>query len=90
MSPQSKPSYVVVVSSDLSQFPIQVRCAHQSMTHHWAAFSSNYEIIRNMKYSFIVFLPWLFDGASDDTNFSIIFVSLSLERLVIMLRNNIA
>jgi hypothetical protein len=60
------------------------------MAHHWAAISSNHEIIRNMKYSFIVFLPWLFDGASDDTNFSIIFVSHSLERPAIRHDNNVA
>ena len=73
--PQSKPSYVVAESSNLSQFPIQVRFTHQSTANHWAAFIRKYNIIRNMMYSLIVFLPWMFDGARDDTKFSVIFVS---------------
>ena len=78
---QSKPSPVVMVCSDLSQFPIQVRFSHQSMANH-RAFRRNYKFICNMKYSLILFLPWLFDRACDDTNFSVIFVTESLERFV--------
>ena len=43
-----------------------------------------------MKYSLILFLPWLFGGTCDDTNFSAIFVLESLERLIIRHDNNIA
>ena len=90
MDPQSKPCDVVAYSSNLSQFPIQVKCAHQSMANHWAAFSRNHKIIRNMKYSLIIFLPWLIDRAHDDTNLSIIFVSQRLERFVIRHDNYVA
>jgi hypothetical protein len=60
------------------------------MANHWAAFSRKYEIIRNMKSYLVIFLPWLFDGARDDANLSIIFVSHRLERFVIRHDNNIA
>jgi hypothetical protein len=60
------------------------------MANHWAAFSRNHEIIRNIKSSLIIFLPWLIDGASDDANLTIIFVSQSLERFVIRHGNNVA
>jgi len=43
-----------------------------------------------MKYYLIIFLPWLFDGAHDDANFSVIFVSQRLERFVMRHNNNIS
>jgi hypothetical protein len=43
-----------------------------------------------MKYCLILFLPWLFDGDRDDTHFSNIFVSESLEWFVIRHDNNIS
>jgi len=60
------------------------------MANQWAAFSKNYEIIRNMKSSLVIFLPWLFDGARDNANLSIIFVSQCLEWFVIRHDKSIA
>jgi hypothetical protein len=74
-------SFIVLKIYHLSQFTILVWTFHQAMTNRRTTFYMHCKTTFSMEQNFVIYMPWLCNGAWDNTNFSIIFVSQSLKLL---------
>ncbi len=74
-------SFIVLKIYHLSQFTILVWTFHQAMTNCRTTFNRHCKTTFSMEQHFVIYMPWLCNGACDNTKFSIIFVSQSLKLL---------